>query len=133
MHHTHLSHQKDIPSFPRHNACRLPHTFLCCPLDCQYVPFLFHFSIDAPINPLTDPLANPSIDPLTNFSIDPLTESTIDPLNNPTIDLLNDPTIEPLNDPTIEPLTNPTIDPLTYPSINPPADQCTSKLCSVGR
>ena len=37
---THLSHPKDIPSPPRHNTCPPPHTFLCCPLDCQYVPSL---------------------------------------------------------------------------------------------
>ena len=78
MHHTHLSHQKDIPSFPRHNACHPPHTFLCCPLDYQYVPFLSHYSIDAPINPS---LIFSPIPPSTLSPNPPSTLSTIPPSN----------------------------------------------------
>ena len=37
MHHIHLSHPKDTSTPARTQCLPTPHTFFCCPLDCQYV------------------------------------------------------------------------------------------------
>ena len=109
MHHTHLSHQKDIPSFPRHNACHPPHTFLCCPLDYQYVPFLSHYSIDTPINPS---LIFSPIPPSTLSPNPPSTLSTIPPSNLSWIPASTFSSISTSNLSTILPSNLPPIPPL---------------------
>ena len=77
-----MSHQKDIPSLPRHNACPPPHTFLCCPLDFQYVPSFSHFSIDISIIPLPTflPIPPSTLAPIPPSTLAPIPPSTLSPI-----------------------------------------------------
>ena len=105
---------KDIPFTPRHNNCPSPHTFLCCSLDCQYVPSLSHSSIDPPINPSIDPLVNPSIDPRANPYIDPRANpstllttppSLLSSIPPSTLSLITPSTLSPIPPSTLSPIS----------------------------